>query len=125
MNVRRALALLAVVGFTGLIAFLALRSSPNFIELRWMPHGFAVWADRHGVFRNVLGFFAFAFVILAILGPRVWYVATLCLFATALEVAQLWIPSRVFDLQDIVASLAGILLAWPCAWLLRRCFVRA
>jgi VanZ family protein len=33
-------------------------------------------------------------------------------FATALEVAQLWIPHRFFDRKDIYASLLGLALAW-------------
>ena len=102
------------------MAFLALRSSTSFRELFWMPHAFASWADVHGVWRNVIGFFGFGLVVLTLLRPRLPLVIALCAFGTALEVAQLWIPTRVFDWRDIVASIGGILLAWPVAWFIRR-----
>ncbi len=48
-----------------------------------------------------------------------WTFVALCVFATGLEVAQLWIPGRWFDWKDIVASLGGIAIAWVVVRLAR------
>lgn len=117
---RRALALVAVAVLAGLIAFFALRSSPYLQYIPWMPRGLGRWADSHGIARNFVAFFALALAVFLIVGRRVPHVAILCLFATALEVSQLWIRGRVFDWRDIVISIAGILAAWPLAWLCTR-----
>ena len=98
---------------TGLIAFLALRTSPYLQYIPWMPRRIGVWADHNGIVRNAAAFFVFALVAFLVVGRRPWHVFALCLFATALEVAQLWIRGRVFDWRDIFASIIGILLAWP------------
>ena len=102
--------------FTAVMAFFALRSSPYLQYIPWMPRWLGVWADHHGVFRNTAGFFVFALAMFFLLGHRPLHAAFLCFFATAIEVAQIWIPHRIFDWKDIMASLAGILLAWPLAW---------
>lgn len=125
MNRHRVLALLFVAAFAGLLAFFALRSSAFFQPIEWLPRPIGRWADRHGVARNIVAFFAFGLAALAILGTRWTWVLALCAFGTALEVAQLWIPTRVFDWRDIAATVAGVLAAWPFAWLVRRFTVRA
>jgi glycopeptide antibiotics resistance protein len=105
--------------------FLGWRSSPWFSELHWMPRFFARWADHHGVARNVVGFFGFGFVVFVLIGRRWLPVVAAALFATGVEVVQIWIPHRIFDLKDIYASLLGLALAWIIvatgAWILRRC----
>lgn len=125
MSRSRLLAIVFIVAFAGLIAFFALRSSAFFQPIEWLPRPIGRWADRHGIVRNVVAFFAFGFSTFLVLGTRWRWVLRLCLFGTVLEVAQLWIPTRVFDWRDIIASIAGVLLAWPLAWLLRRFTVRA
>lgn len=125
MNRRRAFAIVFVIAFAGLIAFFALRSSPFFQPIEWLPRPIGRWADRHGISRNVAAFFAFGFGTLSVFGPRWTWVLGLCAFGTALEVAQIWIPTRIFDWRDIAATIAGVLLAWPFAWLVRRFTVRA
>ncbi len=92
--------------------FLGWRSSPWFSELDWIPRPFARWADVHGVARNVAGFFGFGLVGFALAGRRWPQVIAAALFATALEVVQIWIPHRVFDPKDIYASLLGLALGW-------------
>ena len=114
------LRLLLVLALGGVIAFLALRTSPYLQYIPWMPRRIGVWADSNGITRNSAAFFVLALGAYLLVGRGIWQVAGLCLFATGIEVAQLWIRGRVFDWQDIVASIAGILLAWPIAWAFRR-----
>jgi hypothetical protein len=103
----------------GTIAFLALRTSPYLQYVPWMPRRIGIWADHHGIVRNVAAFFALALAVYFLVGRGWWTVIALCAFGTGVEVAQLWIPGRVFDWWDIAASITGVLLAWPVAWLLR------
>ena len=109
-----ALALAAV------IAFFALRTSPYLQYIPWLPRSVGVWADHNGILRNTAAFFVLALIIYLLLGRRLGCVLALVVFGGAVEVAQLWIRGRVFDWRDIVASIAGILLAWPVAWVFRR-----
>lgn len=116
----RYLRIAVVLLFTGVMAFLALRRSPYLQYLPWMPRRIGVWADHNGVWRNTVAFFGFAAVVFALLGPRLTWVIALCGFGTAIEVAQIWIPVRSFDWRDIAATIAGVLIAWPVAWCIRR-----
>jgi glycopeptide antibiotics resistance protein len=111
-----------VLALAGVIAFFALRTSPYLQYITWMPRSIGVWADHNGILRNTVAFFVFALVVYLLVGCRAWHVVALSCFATAVEVAQIWVRGRVFDWQDILASIAGILLAWPVAWALRRRF---
>lgn len=104
---------------TAVMAFFALRTSPYLQYIPWLPRSIGVWADHNGIVRNAAAFFVFALVVYFLLGRGGWQVVVLCLFATGVEVAQLWVRGRVFDAQDIGASVAGILMAWPIAWVLR------
>ncbi len=98
------------------IAFLALRRSPYVDSVPWIPHWLGGWADRHGVVRNVVAFFGLGLACAVLLGLRVRLFVWLAVFGTAIEVAQIWIPGRTFDLRDIAATLAGLALAWLAAW---------
>ena len=111
-----------VLTLAGVIAFFALRTSPYLQYIPWMPRSIGVWADHNGVVRNTVAFFGLAFAVYLLVGCRAWHVVALSCFATLVEVAQLWVRGRVFDWDDIVASIAGILLAWPIGWLVRRRF---
>jgi glycopeptide antibiotics resistance protein len=122
MLTSRAARIVLVTASAGVVAFLALRTSPYLQYVPWMPRSIGVWADANGIVRNTAAFFLLALVALLVFRTRGWLVLALAVFATAIEVAQLWIPGRVFDLRDIAASIGGILLAWPVAWALRRGF---
>ncbi|HEY1106992.1 MAG TPA: VanZ family protein [Opitutaceae bacterium] len=125
MTRSRMLGIVFVAAFALLIAFFALRSSPFFQPISWLPRWIGRWADSHGIARNLAAFFAFGFAAFVILGPRWRLCLILSAFATVLEVSQIWIPTRIYDWKDIVASVAGILLAWPLAWLVHRLKRRA
>ena len=109
-----------VMAFAAVIAFLALRQSPYLQYVPWMPRRLGTWADNNGIVRNTVAFFGLGTVVFALLGPRLVWLVALCLFGTAIEVAQIWIPSRSFDWKDIVATIAGILPAWAIVWSIRR-----
>jgi glycopeptide antibiotics resistance protein len=115
----RRLKLLLVFALAGVLAFFALRRSPYLQYIPGMPRAVGVWADSNGVVRNTAAFFVLALAVYLLVGRRGRHVVAAGLFASAIEVAQIWVRGRVFDWRDIVASLAGILLAWPVAWCLR------
>ena len=116
----RLLRVAAVFGALAVVAFLALRHSPFVDTLPWMPHWLGGWADQHGVSRNIVAFFALGLGCATLLGARTGLFVFLAAFGTAIEVAQIWIPGRTFDLRDIAATLAGLALAWIAAWSARR-----
>lgn len=118
---RPRIAALAAIGLlAALIAFLALRASPYLQYIPWMPRRLGVWADSHGISRTFVAFFGLALVSFLLVSRRPWLALALCGFGTAIEVAQLWIPSRRFDPKDIAATCLGVLAAWPLGWWLRR-----
>lgn len=109
-----------VVLLAAAIAFFALRSSAFLKNVPWLPRPIGVWADQHGISRNIVAFCALGLATFTLIGSRLWLLVALCVFGTLLEVAQRWIPSRSYDWRDIVASIAGVLLAWITVWVLRR-----
>lgn len=120
MNGSRLVAITGVVVLAAMLAFFALRASPYLQFIPWMPRRIGVWADAHGISRNAVAFFALGFATFVFIGRGLPLVLLVCAFGTAVEVAQIWIPSRAFDIRDIVASVAGVLVAWPVAWLVAR-----
>lgn len=111
---------LAGILLGAVIGFLALRSSPYVQHLPWMPRWLGEWADSNGIVRNVVAFFALGLGWFVLVSRQWWHVIALAGFGVALEVAQRWIPGRIFDWRDIIASLAGVLFAWLAAALLAR-----
>ena len=115
----RLLRLVLAATVLAVVAFLALRASPYLQYIPWMPRRIGIWADQHGIVRNVAAFFVLSLAVYFLVGRRAWHIGALCVFGIAIEVAQLWIRGRVFDWWDIAASVAGVLLAWPVAWIIR------
>jgi hypothetical protein len=107
----RAIRICLVVAMLGAAFFLTLRPSPYLVGLTWVPSWLADWADSNGVLRNVPAFAACYLVILVGVGWRRRYLAFGVTFAvaTTLEVIQLWLPSRFFGWDDILASWGGVL----------------
>jgi VanZ family protein len=108
--------LLVVIALAAVLAYLSLRASHHLHNISWMPARLGYWADRNGVLRNTVAFFGFALIVFSLVGRGRWPVVGLGAFAIAIEVAQIWIPTRIFDWKDIVAGLAGIVLAWAAVW---------
>jgi hypothetical protein len=108
----RLLVLVGCAGLVGCVGFFALRSSPHLTEITWLPRWLTVWADNHGVLRNVVAFAAFGLVTFAVSGCRCRTTIVAGLFAMVLEVGQIWLPARFFDWKDIAASWAGLVVAW-------------
>ena len=88
----------------------------------WIPQLIARWADSEPAFRNFPPYAAATLLstlcALAWIGPRTQAPRLLTilgmlvfwtLLGTGLEIAQLWIPYRKFDLMDIAWSAAGAL----------------
>ncbi len=121
MTRRRIVAITGVAALAAMLAFFALRASPYLQYVPWMPRRIGVWADSHGISRNAVAFFALGFATFMFIGRGALLLLLVCAFGTAVEVAQIWIPSRAFDVKDIAASVAGVLAAWPVAWALSRC----
>jgi len=110
----RRLAVVSAILCAAALAYLSLRPSAFVGEVPWIPTSLGRWADRHGVLRNAVAFFVFGFAYFACLSRRPLHLLALGVFAALIELGQLWLPRRVFDWRDIVASLAGLV----CAWLL-------
>lgn len=121
LRFRGLLAGAVVLGAAAVLAFLALRASPYLGDLPWLPRWLSRWADHHGVARNAAAFLGFGLLFFPLAGRRWPQIAGAAAFSIALELAQLWIPARIFDMKDIAASLLGLALAWG----LTACLARA
>jgi len=108
---------LLAIGYVGVAAavILTLKNSGNIPSAALLPSWLVDWINHHGELRN---FFAYAILAAPFLfriehsrGRRraVWL---LSLFAIGIECAQLFVPTRTFDLVDIIMSLAGIGSTW-------------
>jgi VanZ family protein len=119
---RRAVSTVVLVAFAGALAYLSLKRAPQFSEVSWLPMWLRVWSDAHGISRSAVGFGALAFVVGLVLSHRSrrWtgYIDVIS-YAVFFEVAQIWIPTRVSDLKDVAASVAGVAIAAVLVELLR------
>jgi hypothetical protein len=104
------------------VAYCSLTGSPEMVRISWIPKGVGDWADAHTTFRNFPSFGLLAAVLyLAILLHRkpeqlgrrqrlllgVGVAVFVTLLGIALEVAQLWIPTRTCDVRDMFWSGLG------------------
>ncbi len=120
-RVRQGAALLAAIAALGVILFLGLMPRPEIRPLGLLPNHLARYIDSQYTGRHVAGFLAFHLALLALgrlggmaLGAtrRARLAGGLALFAVALELGQLPLPHRSVDFSDILASWAGIALAF-------------
>lgn len=113
------------------ICYLALKPSPSIQNIPLMPRALGRWLEHEDFFCNVSGFVALTVVIhttfarwrfepAAAVARRAVLLAVL---VAGLEIAQLWLPKRVFDLHDIAAGWLGVVLA-SLPWLVAAATVR-
>ena len=118
---RSLLTILSLLLLTAIVS-LTLVTSPRMTAVPWIPNLIARWADSEPTFCNfppyALATLLSTLTVLTWIRPRtrthglLIILGMLCLWAllgTGLEVAQLWIPYRKFDLMDIAWSAAGAL----------------
>ncbi|HSH95415.1 MAG TPA: VanZ family protein [Roseimicrobium sp.] len=120
----------ARIGFLCLlpvIVYLTTKPGPAIVEERWIPRTAAKWFDLHDGWKNLAGFGALGW--LAFMGwpggirqSVALQIALLCALVTGLEFLQLAIPTRVFDVSDIINGSAGILISF-CTVLVTRRFL--
>jgi hypothetical protein len=99
----------------GLAIFLSVKSSPCMSAVRWLPHFITAWADRHGRLCNFPAFAMLAIPFLAFapgLLNRACVTASLAIFVAALEIFQIWIPTRSADEWDVFWGWSGLLTSW-------------
>ena len=126
----RLLTFLGLVGVFGVVLWCALAPSPDLVNIEWMPKWIGKWADANPTFRNFPAFGILAMVFYA--AGFAWFdpargagqcalafiaAVTASIAAVAMEVAQVRLPGRFFDPNDIAWSMAGALAGAFVAWL--------
>lgn len=101
-SVIRAVLLIAAITLGGVVVFYGILSDAPLPDRPWL-HG------KNDLALHGLAFFALSLPVLA-LWPRLMTVIALAGLATAVEVAQFWLPRRNPGMDDILASLAGVAL---------------
>jgi len=125
-----AMSVLGLACMLAAVLWCALSKSPLMVEICWIPAWLGKWADAYPVLRNFPAFALFSFIAsmaLASFNRKRRTITSLSvaiiswlgvsLIGVALEFAQVWIPSRSFDLLDIawtlVGAFTGALSAYP------------
>lgn len=106
----RRLLVVAALLMLGVVAVMALRSSPYVGELPFVPQWLGDWADRNGNVRNVPAFMLLAFGLMAAFGRNPGFVIGNGV-AVLFECSQVFLPKRTFDWADIGFSCLGVCLA--------------
>ena len=112
------------------VLWCALAPTPDLVRIDWMPRWLGNWADAKPTFRNFPAFGILAMVFYAM--GFAWFdpsrgagqcalafisAMTASFAAVAVEVAQVRLPGRFFDPDDIAWSMAGALCGAFVAWL--------
>ncbi len=110
--VTRALLSFAAIALVCVVIYYGLLSKAPLPDHHWLR-------GKNDLALHAIAFFALSLPTLA-LWPPLMTVIGLAGLATAVEIAQLWVPGRNPDVGDILASLAGVLLGAAMLWGLRR-----
>ncbi len=126
----RLVTFLGLAGVFGVVLWCALAPTPDLVNIEWMPKWLGKWADANPTFRNFPAFGILAMVFYA--GGFAWFdprrgagqcalafiaAVTASFAAVAMEVAQVRLPGRFFDPDDIAWSMAGALTGAFVVWL--------
>lgn len=104
-TVTRVVLLIAAITLGGVVVFYGILSDAPLPDRRWLY-------GKNDLALHALAFFALSLPTLA-LWPRFLTVIYLAGLATAVEVAQFWLPRRNPVMDDILASLKVLLWAQP------------
>lgn len=109
----------AIVLCLGVVLFFGLKSDPE-VPNALAPVPVRVYFNSHDALRNQLAFGLFGVAVLFALRsggflnrPQIVAVSLIAVLIPALEVAQLWMPERHVDFDDVVNGWLG--LAAACA----------
>ncbi len=105
----------------------SLRSNPMTPFSGVTPAFVSEWSNNHGVIRNIPAYFILA--CLGFIAGRNWRQRmvigiALAAFGGAVEIIQIWLPSRDASVLDALCSWLGIALAWAVCRLGRRALWR-
>jgi hypothetical protein len=112
--VRLAAMAAALVG-VGCAIYLSFRSTGELSTVAWMPATVGEWADQHGRLRNLPAYLLLTLPFLALFRewlPRLGAAVGVGIFGTVLELAEVFVPGRMVEWQDVTWSWAGVGAAW-------------
>ncbi|MCC9656081.1 hypothetical protein [Rhodopirellula halodulae] len=116
LNQKLRLSMAAATAVLGLLVSLYAIWKPSTTagDLFFLPQAWVEWLDSHGDFRT------FVMSALVAVVPSVWlgtyqldlvrgrWLLCVGLLLSAMEVGQIWIPSRGFGIPDLMFTLAGV-----------------
>ena len=115
------------------LAYLSFKPNPEIQGTIAMPASLGAWFDLHDDWKNLVGFGTMGFagfmawpnglalgLELRLWQRRVLLGLAMCLVILFMELVQIPIPRRWFDVKDLIAGSLGIALSWPLSFWLQR-----
>lgn len=123
----------AFIALVAALAYLSFKPNPEIQGTIAMPTSLGAWFDLHDDWKNLVGFGTMGFagfmawptgigqgVRLRLWQRRVLLALAMCLVILVMELVQIPIPRRWFDVNDLMAGSLGIALSWPLAFWIQR-----